>query len=124
MDLGSLNMENIENILGSMSSEDMEMLKTAAEGIFSSMGQSQEKKESKEKKQSGQNIFDSFNIDFETVTKIMSFMEKLRNQPQDPRCNLLLSLKPLLSEKRRGKVDEAVKMMSLMSFIPIIEELK
>lgn len=124
MDLSSLNMENIENILGSMSSEDMEMLKSAAEGIFASMGQPQEKRENKEKRQSGQNIFDSFNIDFETVTKIISLMEKLKNQPQDPRCNLLLSLKPLLSEKRRSKVDEAVKIMSLMSFIPIIEELK
>lgn len=127
MDLSSLNMENIESILSSMSDEDMEMLKSAAEGLFASMGQNEEKKErheKNEKKTGGANIFDGFNIDFETVTRIMSLMEKLKHQPQDPRCNLLLSLKPMLSEKRRGKVDEAVKIMSLMSFLPIIEELR
>lgn len=124
MDLGSLNMENIENIISSMSNEDMEMLKNAAEGIFASMGQKEEKKEHRQEKSAGTNIFDGLNIDFETVTKIMSLMEKLKHQPQDPRCNLLLALKPMLTEKRRGKVDEAIKMMSLLSFLPLIDELR
>lgn len=124
MDLGSLNMENIENIISSMSSEDMEMLKVAAEGIFASMGQKEEKKEHREKKPSGTDMFDGLGIDFETITRIMSLMEKMKNRPRDPRCDLLISLKPLLTEKRRSKVDEAVKMMSLLSFLPIIDELR
>lgn len=124
MDLGSLNMENIENIISSMSSEDMEMLKNAAEGLFAAMGQKEEKRESRQESNTKTNIFDGFNIDFETVTKIMSLMEKLRHQPQDPRCNLLIALKPMLTEKRQGKVDEAIKMMSLLSFLPIIDELR
>ncbi len=123
MDLGSLNTENIENIISSMSSEDMEMLKNAAESIFASMGYNEEKREKRQEK-SGADIFGGMGIDFETVTKIMSLMEKLRHQPQDPRCNLLLALKPMLTEKRQGKVDEAVKMMSLLSFLPLIDELR
>ena len=46
MDLGSLNMENIENILSSMSSEDMEMLSGMAQSLFSSVGQRDEKESS------------------------------------------------------------------------------
>ncbi len=124
MDLGSLNIENIESIISSMSSEDMETLRTAAESIFSSAGQKEEKKESRQEKFSSANIFDGFNIDFETVTKIMSLMEKLRHQPQDPRCNLLLALRPMLTEKRQSKVDQAIKMISLLSFLPVIDEFR
>ena len=124
MDLGSLNIENIESIISSMSSEDMEMLKAAAESIFSSSGHREEKKESRQEKPSSGNIFDGFNIDFEMLTKIMSLTEKLRNQPQDPRCNLLLALRPMLTEKRQSKVDQAIKMISLLSFLPIIDELR
>lgn len=125
MDFGSLNMENIENILSSMSSEDMEMLSSVAQSMFSAMG----KKEEKEKKASQQSTadsdpFSSFNIDFETLGKIMSIMEKLNSCPQDPRCNLLLSLKPILSEKRQSKIDEALKIISLLSFLPLIDELR
>ena len=51
-------------------------------------------------------------------------MEKLQNRPADPRCNLLLSLKPMLSKHRQGKIDEAVKIMSLLSLIPLFDELR
>lgn len=123
MDLGSLNMENIENILSSMSSEDMEMLSGMAQNLFSSMGQKEEKEEKPSAEQKS-NPFSSFNLDMEAIVKIMSVMEKLQSRPADPRCNFLLSLKPMLSESRRGKIDEAVKIMSLLSFIPLLDELR
>ncbi len=123
MDLGSLNMENIENILSSMSSEDMEMLSGMAQSLFSSMGQKEEKEE-KSSPPKDSNPFSSFNIDFETLSRIMGIMEKLNRRPDDPRYNLLLSLKPMLSEKRQGRIDEALKIMSLLSFLPLIDELR
>lgn len=123
MDLGSLNMENIENILSSMSSEDMEMLSGMAQSLFSSMGPKEEKEEKSSPPENNGNPFSSFNIDFETLSRIMSIMEKLNRQPDDPRYNLLLSLKPMLSEKKQGKIDEALKIMSLLSLLPLIGEL-
>ncbi len=124
MDLGSLNMENIENILSSMSSEDMEMLSGMAQSLFSSMGQKEEKEEEKNSSPpKDSSPFSSFNIDFETLSRIMSIMEKLNRQPDDPRYNLLLSLKPMLSEKKQGKIDEALRIMSLLSLLPLIGEL-
>ncbi|MBQ7118242.1 MAG: hypothetical protein IJN88_08535 [Clostridia bacterium] len=125
MDFSSLNMENIENILSSMSNEDMEMLSEMAQSFFSSAEQKENKKESSHSPPSDDNSpFSSFNIDFETLSKIMNIMEKLRNRPEDPRCRLLMSLKPMLSEKRQSKVDEALKIMSLLSFLPLINELR
>ncbi len=124
MDLGSLNMENIENILSSMSSEDMEMLSGMAQNLFSSMSQKEEKQENTSTPPQSSNPFSSFNIDLETLGKIMSIMEKLQSRPADPRCNLLLSLKPMLSERKQGKIDEAVKIMSLLSFLPLLDELR
>lgn len=121
MDFGSLNMENIENILSSMSSEDMEMLSSMAQSFFSS--QSQRSEEKKEEPVAGGNPFSSFNFDFETLSKIMSVIEKLNRPCDDPRYNLLLSLRPLLSNKRQEKVDDALKILSLLSLLPIIEEL-
>ncbi|MBR6567629.1 MAG: hypothetical protein IKK60_03155 [Clostridia bacterium] len=126
MDLGSLNMENIENILSSMSDEDMEMLSGMAQSLFSSMGQKEENKEKEKKAPSGESAdpFSSFNPNMETIGKIMTVMQKLRSRPADPRCNLLLSLKPMLNEQKQGKIDEAVKIMSLLSFIPLLDELR
>ena len=123
MDFSSLNMENIENILSSMSSEDMEMLSGMAQSLFSSMGQKEEKEENSSSPEKNGNPFSSFNIDFETLSRIMSIMEKLNRQPDDPRYNLLLSLKPMLSEKKQGKIDEALRIMSLLSLLPLIGEL-
>ena len=98
MDLGSLNMENIENILSSMSSEDMEMLSGMAQNLFSSMEQKEKKEEKSSPPENNGNPFSSFNIDFETLSRIMSIMEKLNRQPDDPRYNLLQSIMPMLSE--------------------------
>ena len=51
-------------------------------------------------------------------------MEKLNRRPDDPRYNLLLSLKPMLSEKRQEKIDDALKILSVLSLLPLIEEMR
>ena len=120
MDISSLNMENIENILSSMSSEDMEMLSSMAQSLFSSAN----KKEEKAAPPSDNTPFSSFNPDMETIGKIMRIMEKLNRRPDDPRYNLLLSLKPMLSEKRQEKIDDALKILSVLSLLPLIDEMR
>lgn len=41
----------------------------------------------------------------------------LLNTP-DPRCDFLLSLKPLLREPRRQRVDEAARMLRMLALLP------
>ena len=124
MDFGSLNMENIENILSSMSNEDMEKLSWMAQSLFSSVEENKKKDENTSESRNDGNPFSSFNMDFETLGRIMSIIEKLKSRPDDPRYNLLLSLKPMLSEKRQGKIDEALKIITILSFLPLLDELR
>ena len=54
----------------------------------------------------------SSNIDFETIMKMKSIMEKM-NSKDDPRANLLLSLKPYLKESRKNKVEQYIKLFNM-----------
>ena len=58
---------------------------------------------------SDSSAFNSSNIDFETIMKIKSIMDTL-NKKDDPRSNLLYSLKPYLRESRRKKLDQYVNL--------------
>ena len=52
------------------------------------------------------------NIDFETILKLKSIMETL-NQKDDPRSNLLYSLKPYLRESKQKKLDQYVNLLKI-----------
>ena len=51
-------------------------------------------------------------VDFETILKMKSIMDKMNNN-NDPRANLLLSLKPYLKESRKEKVDQYIKLFGM-----------
>ncbi len=114
MDLGSLNIEGIENIINSMSQNDIEQLSSLASEFFS--GSQDSTKPQKEEQSDG--------IDFETITKIASVLGRLSSQPKDPGCELLTALKPMLSPERRHKADEAIKMMQIISLLPLLKDLQ
>ena len=54
----------------------------------------------------------SNSIDAKTILKIKSIMENL-NKNDDPRTNLLYSLKPYLRQSRQKKVDEYVNLFKI-----------
>lgn len=58
------------------------------------------------------------NIDFETILKMKSIMEKLGNN-NDPRANLLLSLKPYLKDSRKEKVDQYIKLFGMSKVLEV-----
>lgn len=57
------------------------------------------------------------NIDMNTILKIKQVMDKVNNPKNDPRSNLLLSLKPYLKPSRKEKVDQYIKLMSMGSLM-------
>ena len=113
MDLGSFNLEGIENIINSMSQSDIEELSSLAGEFFSDKNKDTNKKDEPNP-----------GIDFETITKIASVMSRLSSMPKDPACELLTALKPMLSPERRRKADEAIKMMQILSLLPLINDLQ
>ena len=63
-----------------------------------------------------QNYSDSSNsrssIDLDTILRMKSIIDKM-NVKNDPRSNLLESLKPYLKESRRNKIDQYVQLMNM-----------
>lgn len=58
------------------------------------------------------------NIDINTVLKMKNIMEKM-NSKNNPRSNLLLSLKPYLKESRRNKVDQYIQLMNMENIMEV-----
>ena len=56
--------------------------------------------------------FDFSNIDMNTILKMQSIMSKMNNS-NDPRSNLLQSLKPYLREERKAKVDQYANLLNV-----------
>lgn len=56
--------------------------------------------------------FDFNNIDMNTILKMKSIMEKL-NSKDDPRSNLLYSLKPYLRESKKEKLDQYANLLNI-----------
>ena len=120
MDLGSLNSEAIENIINSMSQKDIEDLSAMASQLFSGTNSGSDSNSNSNSKHNDS----ADGIDFDTITKIASVLGKLSSQPNDPGCELLTALKPMLSPERRHKADEAIKMMRLISLLPLLKDLQ
>ena len=59
------------------------------------------------------------NIDIEMILKIKSIMDKMNSQ-KDPRAKLLISLKPYLNEKRKGKVEQYIQFLNLSRVIEML----
>lgn len=109
MDPPDFNFDALGDILGSLSEEDLRNISAFAQG-FSNESTTNES-ESKENSQGG------FNLDPEMLIRLMSLFEKLNNNRNDPRCNLISALKPLLSPPRQKKADQAIEMMKIFSIL-------
>ena len=74
----------------------------------------------------GTNNSSTSNIDFETIMKMKTIIDKM-NVKDDPRSNLLLSLKPYLKESRREKLDQYIQLMNIskaLDFFPFLGKKK
>ena len=62
------------------------------------------------------------NLDGAQLGNIMSIVSKLNQKNDDARTNLLMALKPHLSEHKREKVDTAIKILRLLELLPLLKE--
>lgn len=65
---------------------------------------------------------DSFNLDPEMLGKITAIMQKLNGVNQDKRYIFLSALKPMLSEQKQKRADDAMKMLRLFELLPLLKE--
>ena len=109
-------MDSINDILSSLTDEDMENLRAAAESMFSS----DKKDDISSAPSSSVPDFESILGNAQMMAKISSLMGAMNKK--DDRTRLIEALKPLLSEKRRKKADEAMHMMKLFELLPTLTQ--
>lgn len=129
---------DLSGILNSLSGEDMENIKKMAQGLFGSntqggeqSGETNSASDSKARYEhrNGENKnsdFKNFNFnnmnfpDFSVIEKLAPVISAFSEH--DERSDFIMALKPLLSEQRRKKADEAAKLIKLISVLPVLKE--
>lgn len=105
---------DLSSVLSSLSAEDIARLKATAQQFFGSH-------EEEKKVESAANN-DSFNMPFDPklLTGVARFSKMLNET--DEKSNFIMALKPLLSDKRQKKADDAVMMLKFMRVINSMQE--
>lgn len=67
---------------------------------------------------SQENSFNNNGIDLETIMRMKTIIDKM-NTKDDPRSNLLQSLKPYLNDSRKSKVDQYIQLMNMSKVIDV-----
>lgn len=118
-------MDNIADLLSSISSDDLEKLKSVAAGIMGNNSESTNSSESSNQNAqasnqntNGANPFASMFGD--DMTKTLMTVASQMNK-EDDRTHFISALKPLLSDDRRKKADDAMKFLKLMEMLPLIK---
>ncbi len=57
------------------------------------------------------------NIDMNTVLKMKQIIDGMSNSKNNPRANLLLSLKPYLKPSRKQKIDQYIQIFNMSELI-------
>lgn len=119
---------DLSSIISSLSEDDIEQLKSAAQSIFGGQGEQSDNEYYKEERDRQENSNHreqqsaSMGFDPSMLGKIGNIMGLLNNNSKDKRCALISTLKPLLSEERQHKADEAMRMVQLLELIPKLRE--
>ena len=67
------------------------------------------------------NNFDFSNIDVNTIMKVKSVMEKMNNN-NDPRANLLHSLRPYLRDEKKSKLDQYSNLLNTANLMELFNK--
>lgn len=108
--LGNTDSNNSNTINPEMIQNLMKMFATSSNNQNSDNSNSQENNNS------------TSGIDINTILKMKSIMEKMQSNKEDPRANLLRSLKPYLKESRKSKVDQYVQLLNMTKVMEVFNE--
>lgn len=110
---------DISSLLSSLSPEDIEKLKATAQQFF---GNDSEEKKPDTKKQELSRENQGFDMPFDPklITGVAR-LSKMMNE-NDEKSAFIMALKPLLSETRKKRADDAVIMLKFFRIISLLQE--
>lgn len=68
--------------------------------------------------------FDFSNLDMNTIMKMTSVIGKMKDTKNDPRANLLNSLKPYLRDSKKGQLDNYMNLLNVAKIAEIMKDNK
>lgn len=126
---------NINDILSSLSNEDIEMLKGVAGSILNqsdTQSSAQQQKPPQSTPQSAPqdrqslppqiNGLNFSSDDFAMIMKAKSIFDRM-NKTSSKNADLINALKPHLSEQSRQKADQAIRILKLFDMLPYLKDL-
>ncbi len=81
---------------------------------------SEKEKEKEEKNLHSSKEDEALSINIEILANLQKIFDNMSENEKN--AELILSLKPLLSEELKQKADEAIKMLKIFSIIPTLKE--
>lgn len=124
-------MDNLNDIINSLSADDINMLKGVASSILGDSGESEPSQPQQNTvkqstpQQSGVPAlaglgFDG--IDFDMIMKAKTIFERMNNT-SNKNVDLIMALKPHLSPETQNKADQALRILKLFEVLPLLREL-
>ena len=148
MNLNNQSMENIKNLVDNgniseaISQISPEMIQNFSKILASQKNENQIQNNQTQNNQSQQNTtnsnfqneqnnsaktqtndfnFNMDNIDMNTIKNISSIMGKMNNTKNDPRANLLASLKPYLRDSKKSQLDNYMNLLNVTKIAEIMK---
>ena len=56
------------------------------------------------------------------IGRLLPMIQKINSKKSDKRCELLMALRPHLSEERQQRVDRAVKILRVIDMLPLLQD--
>lgn len=129
MNIDENTLNNIKNMVDNGNlSEAMSKISPEMIQNFSKMLSNQENSQNQSSNSSNNNStktndsFDFSNIDMNTIMKMSSVIGKMNDSKNDPRANLLNSLKPYLRDSKKGKLDNYINLLNVAKIAEVMKD--
>ncbi|MDE5995431.1 MAG: hypothetical protein K2G56_00760 [Eubacterium sp.] len=117
-------MDNLNDIIASLSSDDINMLKGVASSILGEEASGVENN-LPAKEPAPQNALSSLGFsgdDFSMIMKAKSMFDRM-NKTSNKNTDLIMALKPHLSPENRNKADTAIRILKMFEILPLLKDL-
>ena len=111
----SNNLENNNNQNNDVSSNSNTINEDTIKSIINNLNNNEDKNSNESSRTDSNN--NNFNFDINTILKMKNIMDKMNSNKNDPRSNLLLSLKPYLNSDRKQKLDQYMQFLNISKVI-------
>ncbi len=115
--ISSISPEMIQNFSKMLSNQDNTNQNQSANNYNSNNNQTETNNQNQQ-----DNNFDFSGIDMNTVMKMSSALSKMKNSKDDPRANLLNSLKPYLRDSKKGKLDNYMNLLNVTKIAELMKD--